>query len=107
MIERAGYSDRVREEFGGALGANEGTARRYPDILTGALMVRALPLWFENVKKRQVKAPKIYVRNTDLLHTQPGLPRHADVAGHPKAGASFDGGRISADEITAARTAGA
>lgn len=78
-------------EFARALGANEGTARRYLDILTGALMVRALPPWFANVKKRQVKAPKIYVRDTGLLHTLLGLPRHADVAGHPKAGASFEG----------------
>ena len=43
------------------------------------------------MKKRQVKAPKIYVRDTGLLHTLLGLPRHADVAGHPKAGASFEG----------------
>ena len=107
MIERAGYSDRVREEFARALGANEGTTRRYLNILTDTLMVRAPPLWFENVKKRQVKAPKIYVRDTGLLHTLPGLPRYADVAGHPKAGAAFDGGRVSADEITAARTVGA
>jgi len=78
-------------EFARALGANEGTARRYLDILTGSLMVRALPPWFANVKKRQVKAPKIYVRDTGLLHTLLGLHRHADVAGHPKAGASFEG----------------
>ena len=48
-------------EFARAMGTSEGTARRYLDILTGAFMVRALPPWFENLKKRQVKAPKVYV----------------------------------------------
>ena len=56
-------------EFARALGSNEGTARRYLDILTGAFMVRALPPWFENVRKRQVKSPRVYVRDTGLLHT--------------------------------------
>ena len=78
-------------EFARSLGANEGTARRYLDILTGAFMVRALPPWFENIKKRQVKAPKVYLRDTGLLHTLLALERHEDVAGHPKAGASFEG----------------
>ncbi|HEY5551549.1 MAG TPA: ATP-binding protein, partial [Opitutaceae bacterium] len=55
-------------EFGRALGSDEKTARRYLDLLAGAFMVRALPPWFENLGKRQVKAPKIYVRDTGLLH---------------------------------------
>ena len=78
-------------EFARALGAGEGTARRYLDILTGAFMVRALPPWFENLKKRQVKAPKVYVRDTGILHQLLGCPREEALAGHPKVGASFEG----------------
>lgn len=78
-------------EFARALGASEGTARRYLDILTGAFMVRVLPPWFENLRKRQVKAPKIYIRDTGLLHTLLDLTGADDLAGHPKVGASFEG----------------
>ena len=91
-------------EFARALGASEPTARRYLDILAGAFMVRALPPWFENLKKRQVKSPKLYVRDTGLLHTLLGLPREADVAGHPKIGASFEGFAI--EQLLAAFGAG-
>lgn len=89
----AHYHGRVwnAAEFARALGAGESAARRYLDILTGALMVRALPPWFENLKKRQVKAPKIYVRDTGLLHTLLGLTDEDQLAGHPKVGASFEG----------------
>ena len=78
-------------EFARALGANEGTARRYLDILTGAFMVRALPPWFANVRKRQVKSPRIYIRDTGLLHTLLTLETGDEIAGHPKVGASFEG----------------
>ena len=78
-------------EFARALGSNEGTARRYLDILIGAFMVRALPPWFANVRKRQVKSPKIYLRDSGLLHTLLTLETGAEVAGHPKVGASFEG----------------
>ena len=78
-------------EFARALGAAEGTARSYLDILAGAFMVRALPPWFESLKKRQVKSPKLYVRDTGLLHTLLTLERAEEVAGHPKVGASFEG----------------
>jgi predicted AAA+ superfamily ATPase len=56
-------------EFARALGTAENTARRYLDILVGAYMVRVLPQWFENLKKRQVKAPKIYIRDSGLFHS--------------------------------------
>ena len=78
-------------EFARALGASEATARRYLDILAGAFMVRVLPPWFENLKKRQVRSPKLYVRDSGVLHTLLGLAREDDVAGHPKVGASFEG----------------
>lgn len=78
-------------EFARALGTSEATARRYLDILTGAFMVRALPPWFENLKKRQVKAPKVYVRDTGLLHELLDLSGEQALAGHHKVGASFEG----------------
>ncbi|MAE72434.1 MAG: hypothetical protein CME06_18435 [Gemmatimonadetes bacterium] len=78
-------------EFARAIGASEATARRYLDILGGAYMVRVLPPWFENIKKRQVKAPKIYVRDTGLLHTLLDVPSRDGLDGHPKVGASWEG----------------
>ncbi len=81
-------------EFGRSIGASEGTARRYLDILSGAFMVRVLPPWFENLKKRQVKAPKIYVRDSGLLHALLRLPNLDAVLGHPKLGASWEGAAL-------------
>ncbi len=78
-------------EFARSLGADEKTARRYLDILAGAFMMRVLPPWFENLKKRQVKAPKIYVRDAGILHSLHGIVTEDDLAGHPKLGASWEG----------------
>jgi len=78
-------------EFARSLGTSEPTARRYLDILAGAYMVRVLPPWFENLGKRQVKAPKIYVRDTGLLHALHGIGTWDDLQGHPKLGASWEG----------------
>jgi len=78
-------------EFARALGSSEPTARRYLDILSGAFMVRVLPPWHENLKKRQLKAPKLYVRDSGLLHSLFGLESADDLSGHPKVGASWEG----------------
>jgi predicted AAA+ superfamily ATPase len=78
-------------EFARSLGTSENTARRYLDILAGAYMVRILPPWFENISKRQVKAPKIYIRDSGILHTLLQLPTLPDVQGHPKLGTSWEG----------------
>ncbi|MFO7557614.1 MAG: ATP-binding protein [Desulfobacterales bacterium] len=78
-------------EFARSLGTAENTARRYLDILTGAYMVRVLPPWFENLKKRQVKAPKIYVRDSGLFHSLLQVSTLAELRGHPKIGASWEG----------------
>lgn len=67
------------------------TVRRYLDILSGAFMLRQLQPWFENIKKRQVKSPKIYYRDTGLLHYQLGIGSYHDLLGHPKIGASWEG----------------
>jgi len=78
-------------EFARSLGASDPTARRYLDILSGAFVVRQLPPWFENLGKRQVKAPKVYVRDSGLLHTLLGLHESTALEGHPKLGASWEG----------------
>jgi predicted AAA+ superfamily ATPase len=78
-------------EFARALGTTENTARRYLDILAGAYMVRVLPPWFENLKKRQIKAPKIYIRDSGLFHSLLQVSTLADLQGHPKVGASWEG----------------
>jgi predicted AAA+ superfamily ATPase len=74
-----------------SLGTSENTARRYLDILSGAYMIRILPPWFENIRKRQVKAPKVYLRDTGVLHALLQLRSHTDVQSHPKLGASWEG----------------
>ena len=74
-----------------SLGVTEPTARRYLDILTGLFMVRQLRPWHQNLKKRQVKSPKVYLRDSGLLHTLLGLATERDVLSHPKAGASWEG----------------
>lgn len=74
-----------------SLGSSEPTARRYLDILTGAYVVRQLPPWFENIAKRQVKAPKVYVRDSGLLLALLSLRTKTSLEGHPKYGASWEG----------------
>ncbi len=78
-------------EFARALGASEPTARRYLDILAGAFMIRVLPPWFQNLKKRQLKSPKIYVRDSGIFHSLLGLETRDQLLGHPKLGASWEG----------------
>ncbi len=78
-------------ELARSLGSSENTARRYLEILSGAYMVRVLPPWFANVKKRQRKAPKIYLRDSGLLHSLLGIPSLDALRGHPKLGASWEG----------------
>lgn len=77
--------------FGRSLGVADHTVRRYLDILAGAYVVRLLPPWFENLKKRQVKAPKVYVRDTGLLHVLLQLPDLDALTGHQVSGASWEG----------------
>ena len=78
-------------ELGRALAVNESTVRRYLDLMTGVFMVRQLPPWHENLGKRQVKAPKVYVRDSGLLHALLGISRQKDLEHHPKVGASWEG----------------
>ena len=78
-------------ELARALAVSESTVRRYLDLMTGVFMVRQLPPWFENLGKRQVKAPKVYVRDSGLLHALLGIGSRRDLELHPKVGASWEG----------------
>ncbi len=79
-----------------SLGVSEPTVRRYLDLLTGVFLVRQLPPWHENLGKRQVKAPKVYVRDSGLLHALLGVRTDAELLHHPKCGASWEGYAIEA-----------
>lgn len=74
-----------------SLGVSDATVRRYLDLLTGVFMVRRLRPWHENLKKRQVKAPKIYVRDSGILHQLLGIRSEHGLLVHPKCGASWEG----------------
>lgn len=74
-----------------SLGIGESTVRRYLDLFTSLLMVRQLQPWHENLGKRQVKAPKVYVRDSGLLHTLLGVRTEKELLAHPKSGASWEG----------------
>lgn len=74
-----------------ALGVSESTTRRYLDLLTDAFMLRQLQPFHANLKKRQVKSPKIYVRDSGLLHQLLGIDSMKSLYSHPKIGASWEG----------------
>lgn len=74
-----------------SLGLSSPTVRSYLELLTGLFMVRQLQPWHENLAKRQVKSPKVYVRDSGLLHALLSLRAERDLLSHPKAGASWEG----------------
>ncbi|HDQ40536.1 MAG TPA: ATP-binding protein [Desulfonatronum sp.] len=78
-------------ELGRSMGLTSKTVRSYLDILSGTFMVRQLQPWFENLGKRQVKAPKIYLRDSGLFHALLGIPHLHGLLGNPKVGASWEG----------------
>jgi len=78
-------------ELARAMSVKEDTARHYLDILSGAFMIRQLPPWFENTRKRLVKAPKVYFRDTGLLHALLGLKKIDQVLTYPRFGFSWEG----------------
>lgn len=79
------------EELAGSMGVNGKTVRHYLDILAGTYLVRVLPPWFENMGKRQVKSPKVYLRDTGLLHAFLQIGSMKALRSHPKYGASWEG----------------
>lgn len=74
-----------------ALGVGETTVRRYLDLLIDALVIRELQPWHANLRKRQVKSPKVYVRDSGLLHELLGIEDQTELLHHPKLGASWEG----------------
>ncbi len=78
-------------EVGRSLGEAHTTVKRHLDVLSGALMVRQVQPWHENLKKRQVKSPKVYVRDSGLFHALMGLPNFAALEASPRLGASWEG----------------
>lgn len=78
-------------ELARALAVSGATVRRYLDLFTAALVVRQLQPWHQNLSKRQVRSPKVYVADSGLLHSLLGLETHFDLVGHPKVGASWEG----------------
>ena len=74
-----------------SIDVSEKTVRRLVDALTDALVVRQLPAWFENISKRQVKSPRVYVRDSGLLHRLLAISSRLDLERHPKLGASWEG----------------
>ena len=78
-------------ELGRAFGVSHHAVRRYLDALESTFMLRSLKPWNANLKKRQVKSPKIYIRDSGLLHRLLGLTTRAELERHPKIGASWEG----------------
>lgn len=90
-------------ELARAFGVSEKTVRHYLDILVATFMVRVLSPWHENMGKRAVKAPKIYLSDSGMLHTLLGLQTETALMGHPKVGASWEG--FAMGQVMAALTA--
>lgn len=78
-------------DVGRSMGLSDKTVRHYLDILSGTYMIRQLQPWHENLKKRQVRTPKIYLRDTGLLHSLLNISSMHDLLGHPRLGASWEG----------------
>jgi len=78
-------------ELSRSMGLSDKTVRSYLDTLTETYMIRQLQPWFENISKRQVKAPKVYFRDSGLLHSLLMVPDHYSLSGNPRIGASWEG----------------
>lgn len=78
-------------ELGRSLGVSHKIMKEYVDILTGTFMVRQLQPWYENIGKRQIKTPKIYIRDSGIFHTLIGVNTNSDLLVNPKLGASWEG----------------
>lgn len=85
-------------EIGRSLSLSHNTIKHYLDLLSGTFMIRQLSPWFENISKRQVKTPKIYFRDSGILHTLLGIESTENLLTNPKLGASWEG--LALEEIT-------
>ena len=78
-------------ELGRSMDVSATAINHYRDLLAGAFMIRVLPPWFENLGKRLAKSPKVYLRDSGVLHFLLGLQEPQDLAMHPRYGASWEG----------------
>jgi predicted AAA+ superfamily ATPase len=78
-------------ELGRSFGVSHTTVRSYLDLLSGAYVVEQLQPWAENLGKRVVKSPKLYIADSGLAHTLLGIETPRDLFRHPKLGASWEG----------------
>ena len=78
-------------EIGRSFGVSHTTVRKYLDLLTSTFMVRQLQPWRQNVGRRLIKSPKVYLSDSGILHQLLNLSTPRDVEGHPKLGASWEG----------------
>ncbi len=78
-------------QLAGSLGISGHTVARYLDVLVDLLLVRRLQPWFANVQKRLVRSPKVYVRDSGLVHALLNIHRQEDLLGHPVVGSSWEG----------------
>lgn len=85
-------------DLGRSINVTYKTIDRYIDILAGTFMIRRLSPWFENIRKRQIKSPKIYFRDSGLLHTILGIENKDQLNMHPKLGSSWEG--FALEEVT-------
>ncbi|OFZ85904.1 MAG: hypothetical protein A2W21_05130 [Betaproteobacteria bacterium RBG_16_66_20] len=85
-------------EFARSFGMSDVSVRRYLDLLSSLFLARQLPPWHENLGKRLVKSPKVYVRDTGLLHQLLGVETQASLLRHPKLGASWESFALAAVE---------
>lgn len=90
MIAQSQGSIFNASDIGRSLGLTHKTIQHYADILTGTFMIRQLKPWYENINKRQVKSPKVYIRDTGIFHALLNIKNHAELLIHPKLGASWE-----------------
>ena len=86
-------------ELARAFGVGETTVKRYRDLLTASLVLRQLQPWHENLSKRQVRSPKVYLVDSGLLHSLLDVGTMAELECHPKVGASWEG--FALQQVTA------
>jgi len=83
-------------DYARSFGLADTTIRRYMDVLAGTFVIRLLSPWHANLRKRQVKSPKVYITDSGLLHALLGIPSPDELLAHPKLGASWEGFALSA-----------
>ncbi len=91
MLAHANGSLLNAAEFGRSLAIDGKTVSRYIDVLSDLFMIRRITPWHGNTRKRLVKSPRVYLRDTGLLHTLLGIDEFDDLLSHPVVGASWEG----------------